>query len=587
MFIKKLPYYLLVALLTLGASVILGFLSFTGMLALTPLLGLAIAAFALSVVYEAEIYSQNIRSALNKIFRMDYLRRLISLKFLHKFFPWQDNHDKTNQALLDEAPQLFKDYHQAMANTDKTHKALGKKLLKSMEKSFLQHLENPAATSESDLQDWLKNKQLHGIFAQALRRKRVMYALAGVFSVITAIFMSVGTSYLLMESLTSVSLFAFIPVASLPAIIIPLSIIAGIAYGMLTFNSITDMINNNTLVLWARKIKGYWVNKEGRFQPSIRGVLLSLIALALTALAVTLTILTAGTWWTVVQKTKPVMDWLSALPRVIMGIIHPIIAGTAALSFNLSNTAETLDMIEAASKKGLGLGKGLAKIFKKLRKTYHTEGLLGFLNPFRLLYRLIYTPVRLLLFMGHLIGIGVTSDRVPEMNEILAAILGIISETFEDAHYFFGHEHGHSHGHSLKKKVDHHLASAHGHHHGLDIPSLILRTLLWPLKKLDELWSKYLAKTSSSEENSPILAVQPSGEERPLPVERVKAFVTQKLSAQPDHSIAAEIAQATSVSEIGTILRTDTVRKLGVFGKKMPRYFPETKPDLASGGLTP
>lgn len=46
---QKIPYYLFLLLLTVGASLILGFLSFGGMYALWPVLPLAFAGFALSV----------------------------------------------------------------------------------------------------------------------------------------------------------------------------------------------------------------------------------------------------------------------------------------------------------------------------------------------------------------------------------------------------------------------------------------------------------------------------------------------------------------------------------------------------------
>ena len=53
--------------LTVGASLILGFLSFGGMFASIPVLPLAFAAFGLSVSYEGEVYLQNIKGSFQKI----------------------------------------------------------------------------------------------------------------------------------------------------------------------------------------------------------------------------------------------------------------------------------------------------------------------------------------------------------------------------------------------------------------------------------------------------------------------------------------------------------------------------------------
>ena len=57
---KKTLRYLAWALLTLGASLILGFLSFSGLWVLLPSLPWAFTAMALAVSYEGEIYLQNI-----------------------------------------------------------------------------------------------------------------------------------------------------------------------------------------------------------------------------------------------------------------------------------------------------------------------------------------------------------------------------------------------------------------------------------------------------------------------------------------------------------------------------------------------
>ena len=73
---RKIPYNIALIILTAGASLILGFLSFGGMYALLPFLPLAFAGFALSVSYEGEIYLQNIKGALKKLFKTNYPFRL-------------------------------------------------------------------------------------------------------------------------------------------------------------------------------------------------------------------------------------------------------------------------------------------------------------------------------------------------------------------------------------------------------------------------------------------------------------------------------------------------------------------------------
>src|SRR3990167_6490880 len=68
----------------LGAVLIIGFLSFSGMYVLWPFLPVAIIAFILSVGYEGEIYLQNIKSAFDKLFLPRYTQELIGKECLHE-----------------------------------------------------------------------------------------------------------------------------------------------------------------------------------------------------------------------------------------------------------------------------------------------------------------------------------------------------------------------------------------------------------------------------------------------------------------------------------------------------------------------
>src|SRR5690606_25178840 len=123
-------------------------------------------------------------------------------------------------------------------------------------------------------------------------------------------------------------------------IILPMAIVAGAAYGMLTYNAITDMINNNTVVKWYNKIRDDL--SQGL---TVRNVFIASTAVFLVGLAVALTICTAGTWWTIATNARPLFDWMKKMPSFIMGIINPIITGASAIVFNIQNTAESLDMV--------------------------------------------------------------------------------------------------------------------------------------------------------------------------------------------------------------------------------------------------
>ncbi|MDI9819054.1 MULTISPECIES: hypothetical protein [unclassified Legionella] len=507
---KKIPFYLLLFLLTIGASLILGFLSFAGMFVLWPILPLALGSFVLSVAYEGEIYLQNIKGALNKLFfKREYLKHYLAKEFLKTQFPDVEEAD---------CPQFFKDYlkqlellhqfgHKRLDKASLARKKKIEKTLRDMNKWFALHLfadkdESRLTDYERELRTWLANNQ-QGEWQAKLQKHRLGFHAVKAFSVLAATFMGLGTTYLLLETFAAIPLLAAIPFALLPAFIVPMAIIAGAAYGFLTYNAITDMINNNTLGRWYNKLRESLTQK-----PTLRSVLFTATALLLVALAVALTVCTAGTWWTIAKHTKPLFSWMSKIPGFITGGIT-LFTGTSALAFNLQNTSESLEMVEQATEsKPLEVVKKNTQVkpgvFERLREK---ENWLQIINPARLLLKLTFMPLRILLFLGHLISIGVTADRVPGIPEILSALLGIISEGFEDMHYFFGHKHHHEHGHdkqspdSVEERKQHrqhllneHLSSEHGHDHSADIPTRLLKVIFSPLFALAAFWDSQASR---------------------------------------------------------------------------------------------
>ncbi len=125
------------------------------------------------------------------------------------------------------------------------------------------------------------------------------------------------------------------------------------------------------------------------------------------------------------------------IPAFFMGMINPAITGVASLAFVFENTAESLESIETGWQQPATIPQ------KKEDKPW-----LSYLNPFNLILQLTYQPLRYLLFLGHLVSIGVTTDRLPGLSKPGSAAIGFISEGIEDYHYFFG-SHNHDHGDDL------------------------------------------------------------------------------------------------------------------------------------------
>src|SRR3990167_7820369 len=216
--LKRIPPYFLAG----GASLILGLLSFGGMFALTPVWPLALGTLVLAVAYDYEIYQQNMSGAFNKLFFVrNYLQHHLAREFLKHHFPLKD----PNNA-LDNRPEFFKQYEQQLLMLhDFEHKPLNKdakKRKKNIERN-LRHLEawftkqlflKSKKTTPHDIKDnalgipqWLdelkkpnSKKSLRDEVQETLRNRHRLFYAVGAFSVLSAGFMTVGTTYLLSQT---------------------------------------------------------------------------------------------------------------------------------------------------------------------------------------------------------------------------------------------------------------------------------------------------------------------------------------------------------------------------------------------------
>lgn len=486
------------------------------MYVLVPLLPVAFAAFGLSVAYEGEIYLQNIKGSIKKLFKSNYLENYLGKEYLRSLFLGTSEEDEKESlfALINkdgdkaDCPQFFKDYaaqvhllknfgHKQLNAQSAKRKKVILKNLNDMEKWFAKEVFNPGKQQSpyaKQLSLWLANHKQKE-WQDRLKSRQFTFNGLKIFSGIAGIFMTLGSSYLIVEAFSVIPFMAGISFALWPVFIVPMAIIAGAAYGLLTYNAITDFVNNDTIKQWYKKLRDAW--KEGF---SWRNVFITSIAVFLVAITIALTICTAGTWWTVASNARPLFTWMQNMPKFIMSIINPIIIGLSTISFIFPNIGETLELLDDATRsyKGDLLERFEASLIEAFKHLRNTENILQMLNPFRLILKLTITPLRVLLFLGHLISIGVTADRMRGVPEVVAALIAIISEGFEDAHYFVGHDHEHQHEHDLKTLLKERLDPAESHNHDLDIPTLFLKVLASPIYLLATLWDCLSSKLNNS-----------------------------------------------------------------------------------------
>jgi hypothetical protein len=546
--------YLILAL-SAGASLILGLLSFGGMYALWPALIPAASGFALSVVYEFEIYSQNLTRAFEKLFSANYFEEQLPKYYLQHYFQTQnadseklsffEEYEQTlRENTLERLPELEKrkaiksakhnydkacqevmredlnqdEQRKALQNINNTKAVLAKlktlNKLDRLEQLFDKQINagNTYIASTSKLAKRVKEEQLHAYlhassadgmpsiheeYKNSAQWRKINIPALKAFALLTTLSMSLGTSYLLVEFFSLVPWLAAMP-AVLPIIIVPLSVLGGVAYGLLTFNAVTNLMANNTVVNWARKIRNNFSNDGLTFA----NITLAATATLLFGLALTLTICTAGTWWTIAQQVRPLFGWMRRIPTFFMAVINPVIMWFSSLAFNIENTSGTLhelfpehdsnDPVDNSPSRWKAIKTAVSNAAKHL---WEKENIAQWLNPFRPMLYLILS-LRYVLFAGHLFSIGVTADRIPKLSQYVSSCLGGLSEGFEDWDYFFGE---HAHPDTLHALLHDRLSESQGHNHDQDLPTKLVNLCATPFYYASAHWNAYFSTFNRNE----------------------------------------------------------------------------------------
>lgn len=365
-------------LLMAGASLTMGLLSFSGVLAICSSVAIACMGLVMSVVYEGQIYLDNIVGSFKKLFKSNQLeRQLAKACLLEHGFSEQSEEGR---------PQFFKDYerqlhllhrfdHKRLDEASEARKHHVEKTLGDMEKWFAKQLfsdKEPQTNYQKAMREWLERPRdgklsLMEAFQAKRKYRHILYQILKAFCVLSSVFMAMGTTYLLVEAFAVIPLLATLPAAVLPILIVPMALIAGMAYGLLVYNAITDMIASEMVQTWFKKIGEDLAPVPPSYEPQLSedetldksniakpvsskrwwaGVAKISVLSVMFLVSLFLSICTAGTWWTVVKTTKPLFSWMGKIPGFIMLVLNPLILSVSTWAFNVENISETLEMAE-------------------------------------------------------------------------------------------------------------------------------------------------------------------------------------------------------------------------------------------------
>lgn len=456
--------------LTLTATMSIGFLSLSGLYLIYPVLAWAIVSMVLASSIEASVLHQNIVNGIRKIFSFNYLRLHLTEIFLNKL---------ASEAVYRQSCSFLENYHrqkqyvsklshkEVLSDADLLKKKRETKRLDRMIRHAQDYMFNPEGT------DSIFEYQFRGLmrddvredFMQDYRTKRWKSYLVVLPIIIASISCGFVTYSAMLEAVTltlpvlTAHFAAFtatgITVASLTPVILGFSIVAGAAYCVIMYNTMLDLIHNESL---SKMAKNVWAKlSEG----TVQSVFYGLGVVSLVALGVFLTFATAGTWWHAVDSSVSLLGQTQAAARVI-NIISIFFYGFAQLAFNIQNTHVTVETVAKIS------------LMDTLRK-FRDKVFCG--NPFRGLFVAITVPLRLIVFAAHSFAIGVMTDNFG--NKWVSAFAGAVSEAGEDFHYVLGDKHSHD--------------DDHGHKHS-DIIGGVFKVVFFPLLFCASIWDWFLTK---------------------------------------------------------------------------------------------
>ncbi|HVT62090.1 MAG TPA: hypothetical protein VHD33_01205, partial [Legionellaceae bacterium] len=332
--------------------------------------------------------------------------------------------------------------------------------------------------------------------------------LAFATSLLAGIVMGLGTTYLIVESFAAIPLLATIPLGLFPGIIIPLTLIAGGAYGGLIFNSSIEMILDNPFRKFYQRLRAH----EGR-PLSLKNKIMMGVTVFLFALTIFLTYCMIGTWITIFQHHAPLFAIFKTLTPYILNHVVPILIGLSVLPFSIQSIANTLENIEdnpgfdhmterlSAGELFQDLWKALPKNTAELHTLFWKRLIPGFLgitaeqfeqetsgqkkNPYRIVLRLLFEPLKNVFFAGHIGSVAATGDQVEWIPPWISFLANGTFELAEDWDYF---NPNHIHRRDTTSLLKNRFNGSEEHEHEDNIPVRILKFLFEPLFRSAAQW---------------------------------------------------------------------------------------------------
>lgn len=535
----KTAKYMVGTFLMLSIILSFGLLSFTGLLVIYPSFAIAVLAFLLNALVEGEIYRQNIFKGLSKLFKKRSSLHTLIIQELHKCLDEHIEKSKlANKKAYDDLSDFMRKYMELRKFLDslkdkeltpetERRKKIAKKILKTMQSEFIQAVVAKrtgqsqqvllARPRQIDANDKIL-KQVRAVLPSLEDRVLAVELLTPVYILAGFTFGLVMVSTLQSSLMVSaVALGITLPTPVFPILAVLLATLAAISYTIMIYYTVSKIIHSAAWERWIKTLQDlYSKGDDSYLRYTLRVMGVTLLAAIIVAVGIAATFATAGTWWSAVNATIKLVPAMMALARFVRVVVIALIAITFAtnLSFTVKSSIKSLEKI---SNKVAGMLKMTAKgwfnyFFAGIRKTKKQENWVQFLNPIRIIIKLIEIPYYTAVFIGHAIAMGLTADKV-QINGVdlskPATGAGMFIEFLEDYGFLVGHDEDE---HDSKDGKHHHHGDDdgdnkhHHHHEHSKIPDYLLTILLSPLKLASALWDYVASQFNAGDPKKPVLS---------------------------------------------------------------------------------
>lgn len=496
--------YSLTATFTFGATALVAILSFSGMFFLSSNIAISLGSCILAVLLEGEVYKQNILKGMGMLLHIGtYIRRNNYVKTLKKLS--HDESKRNDSPLLADYYALLQ-YQSELQHAHKLNKNQKAELEKTensiaeIEELFIRYLQGELDESYPDTENLIgsiftsdhEKIQLQNELDNKIKREKTLLWLT-----MPVTFVGGALAVLVTASELSATFLTFgltLTPVLLAAAVWPIAIVAAVGFMIMIYKTFVDIIHNQVLQKRWKSFKKLFSEEKS----TVSKVMYVVGICFLTALALVATIATAGTWWSAAKSGLALLPFLKNMANTLKTVLISIgmsLLGIAMFAFDYVNNLESFqilttklsrDNVPLDERDALEQMSPIKKMFTIFRYNFQHAvnewikkpwGIM--LNPFAWINLIIGTTFRAALFVGHCISIGVTSDRLGDLNAAIPATIASLQEVTTDLPYQPKTE---KHGH-------HHLHDDHHDHHHPDLASYFLNVVLFPTKFMSALWN--------------------------------------------------------------------------------------------------